>query len=86
MTTGPCLQFDDQSAALVPGSVCPETPLHVQSEAPMLDLAAFMFQIELQPPSTLAGMAELMGNECYRRGLFTEGNELKDVAQRLRGK
>lgn len=37
------------------------------------------------PVPMIAGMLELLGNELYRQGRYTEGSEIKHVVGALRG-
>lgn len=58
--------------------------LHHDQDADHLCLHNFALWIDLQDLSTYAGMLELMGNALYRQGRFSEGSEVKHVAQQLR--
>lgn len=59
------------------------------TEEPATDgLHNFAEWIDLNHPPLpmIAGMLELLGNELYRQGKFTEGSEAKHVAAALRSK
>lgn len=54
------------------------------TDTPEITLHNFAAWIELQPIGTLTGLLELIGNELYRRGLWSAGNDVKDVVGVLR--
>lgn len=62
------------SLEMTPGQA-PETPLTLDN---------FAAWLEWQETATYAGCLDLLANALYRRELFAEGNDVKDIVTRLR--